>query len=163
GGPAVDVGQLLLLAELERAPRHLAGKAIERAVEHVAFDEAATQPLRGVDHEGMRLAQRQESQAMIEIAVRDQDRADRRLPARARMKRREAFDLLSYLRRAVRQVPLVAVAADGHGLLGTGGGLQTAGSHPPTVRATAVPLREPAARGRAQHPDQHRCSPEATQ
>ena len=88
--PAIEVGQFFLFAEPERAPGDLAGKAIERPVQHVAVRESTANAVGRVDDERMRFAQGQEAQAMIEIAVRQQDRGDRRVTGAARVERRDS-------------------------------------------------------------------------
>jgi hypothetical protein len=49
--PAVDPGERVFTPELQRAPRDLLGKALQRAVEAVALGEAVSHGLGGVDDE----------------------------------------------------------------------------------------------------------------
>src|SRR5215467_10017901 len=79
------------------------------------------------------------------------------------MQRREALDLLADLRRTIQQKPLGGVGADGHAFLGAGDNVRVSSPHAAAVWAPTVPLRETAARGRAQDPDQHRRLPETRQ
>src|SRR5262249_10738035 len=77
GRPSVDAEDLLLKAGLHAPPRHLPGETLERTVEDVVLREAALDGLRGVNDERMGLAQRQEPEAVIQVAVREEDGRDR--------------------------------------------------------------------------------------
>src|SRR4030095_9018732 len=127
-----------------RSARHVswAGKPIERSIQYVAVRESTANAIGRVDHERMRFAQGQEAQAMIQIAVRQQDRGDRRVTGPARMKRRVALDLLADLRRAIQQEPSIAIGADGHGFLGPRGYPRVACAYAAAVGANTVPLPE---------------------
>ena len=61
----------------EVSPRHLIRKALERAIEHVVSREAVANAFGRVHHERVRLAQREQSEAVIQIAVREQEPGDR--------------------------------------------------------------------------------------
>ena len=86
--------------------RHLPGEAL-------AACGRATLPsvkprrtaLGGVDDQRLRLAQRQQAQAVVEVAVGQQDAGDGRVARRARPQRREALDLRADLGRGIEQEP----------------------------------------------------------
>ena len=64
--------------------RDLPGKPLQRPVEDVAGREPVAHGRGGVDRERVRLAQRQQTQAVVEVAVGQQQPADRRVPRLAR-------------------------------------------------------------------------------
>src|SRR5262249_17569221 len=136
-------------SELERAPRDLPREPLERAVEHVALGESLSDPLGGVHHERMRLAQRQQAEGVVEVTVGEDDRVDGGMPGAARMESGEAFDLLADPRRDVQQDPALAVRADGHAFLGPRRRADRACANTATVRTAAVPLGKAAASRRA--------------
>ena len=74
---AARAGQLLRAAGRQRAPDDLPLETLERPVEHVAVDEAAADAVGGVHRYRVRLAQREQPEAVIEVAVGEQDARDR--------------------------------------------------------------------------------------
>ena len=112
------------------------------------------------DHDGERegeggLAQREQTEAVIEVAVGKDDSGDRRVPRSARMQLRETLDLRADLRRRVEQHPALAIDAHRDALLRAGRDVAAARARLATVRAAAVPLGKSAAGGRTEHPDLH--------
>src|SRR4029079_3355771 len=104
--------------------------------------ESGADRVGGVDHQRVRLAQRQQPQAVVEIAVGQEDARDGRLPLRTRPQAVEALDLRPDLRRALDQEPGLAVTADGVRLLGARANARAASTRLDTIVAATVPLRE---------------------
>src|SRR5450432_681900 len=134
-----------LAIEGQRRPGHLAGEPLQRAIENVAGRETGAHRLGRVNGQRMRFAQREQPQAMVEIAVRQHQAGDRGMARRPRRQRRAGLNLRPDLRRDVDQEPGRAVGADRDRFLGAR--LHTGRSAPDglAVGATAIPLRKAAA------------------
>src|SRR5437667_95723 len=78
-----------------------------------------TDRLGRVARDRMGLAQRKDSEAVVEVSVREHDRLDRRMAGVPGVKRGEALDLRADLGRGVQQEPPVAAGAHREGVLGT--------------------------------------------
>ncbi len=63
---------------------------MERAQEGVPLLEPRADGVGGLDDERRRLAQREQPEHVIEVAVREEDRADRRVARGARVERRRS-------------------------------------------------------------------------
>src|SRR5581483_8308604 len=144
----------------EAPPPRLPGAALEDAVERVVGREGPADAVGREDEERLALPQREEPERVIELGARERDRGDRRVADAAGMERRAARELRAHVGRRVQEEPADAVGADGRRRL-------PPGPHPPVappggaaVRAPAVPLRQAAARRRAEHADDHRATPE---
>ncbi len=134
-------------------------------LEHVEQRKARGQVL--VDHLGapdfMRAAftQGQQAGGVIDLAVEQDDRADRRI---ARLARRlqggKGLQLRTDVRRGIAENPVHAVVADGDGRLGTRLAAQGAGAQARTVGAVAVPLRKTTARSGTENLDEHGTLPD---
>ncbi len=139
----------------QRAPGHLPVEPLQRPVEDVAPGESGPDAPGRVDRQRVRLAQGQQPQAMVEIAVRQDQPGDRRVSRLARGERREALDLRADLGRDVQQEPGGAVGADRHRLLRPG----PHGARPTprlaAVVTAAVPLRHAATGRRTEDADFH--------
>src|SRR4029450_5851651 len=70
---ALGIDDRLFAPGLQRSPRRLPREALERLVEHVALDEAAPDGFGGVDDQRVGLAQRQETEGVVEVAVGEED------------------------------------------------------------------------------------------
>ena len=92
---------------------------------------------------------------MIEVAVRQHDRGDRRLADGARMQGWERVDLLADVGRGVQENPALVIGGDCDALLRTGARWNRSRADTPAVRASAIPLREPAAGGGAEDANAH--------
>ena len=147
--------QLNLAAEGQIPPGHLAGKPLQRAVEHVVLDEAAPYRLGGVHDERIRFAQAEQSQRVVEVAVGEEDPFDRRVAQPARVQRRKAFDLSAHFRGGIEQEPRLAVRAHCYAFLGTRFDFRRSIACPTAVPARAVPLRATPSGCRAEHLDLH--------
>jgi hypothetical protein len=77
GRPPIGVDDVFLSTRFHDPPRHLAGETLERSVEDVVVREAASDGLRRVHDERMRLSERQEPEAVVEVTVGQHDGGDR--------------------------------------------------------------------------------------
>jgi len=114
--------------------------------------------VRAVDREWLGLAQVDEAGDVVDVRIGDDDGLDRRIAQRAvlvGMEFRRLVDLLAQIGRGVEQHPVLAVGADGEGRLCARAIALRAGADGRRMDAVAVPLRETAARGRAENFDEH--------
>ncbi|MNZ83967.1 hypothetical protein D3C78_1027110 [compost metagenome] len=144
------------LVEGDRIP----AQAAVPVAEHVEQREAGGQVL--VDHLAAphlvraALAQGQQAGGVVDLAVQQDQRADRRVAQRAgRLQGRERLDLCADVRRGVADDPVDPVVGQGDGGLGTRLGTQGAFAQAAAVAAVAVPLRETAAGGGTEDTDMH--------
>src|SRR5262249_6255586 len=108
-----------------------------------------------VDDKRMGLAERQEPEAVVEVAVGHQDASDRRVPRTAGMERRGGLDLRAGLGGRGGEGAVVVVGAPPPPPPGARDGAQGPAPDPAAVGAAAVPLRDPSASRRAQDVDPH--------
>ncbi len=126
-------------------------------MEHrVAGGEVLAHAIGRVHAQRLSLAQHEQARRVVDLAVDQDDAHDRGIAQRARrLQGRETAQLHQDVGRSVEQDPVAAVAAQRKR------GLRARASGDPpvakavTVAAVAVPLREPAARGRTENVDDH--------
>ena len=130
------------------------GKRSQRPVEHVALGEARAHGVGRIDHQRVRFAQRQQAEAMVEIAVGQQDAGDRRVPLAARGYSSGQASIWARISGEAlirnQDSPSALIATDSC-VRGHGAAAQPA--RPTAVGAAAVPLRETATRRGTQNPD----------
>src|SRR5687768_16082696 len=85
-------------AEVQCVPSHLPWKALQRAVQDIVFSESTPHLGRRVKLKRMRFPKRQLAEALIEIAIAQQDPRDRGVTIGSRVEGSKAFDLRSNLR-----------------------------------------------------------------
>ena len=140
---------------------NIGGKNIEDAV----GSQRRVNARGGVEIKRLALAQCQQSGHRVDIAVREHDRADRRvtfwaIPTGLQFWRRK--DLLAKIGRGIENHPVRAISA--HSNRGLHAPLRCRFTCPGSLayRTIAVPLRKAAARPRSQHLDNHhRLAPQA--
>ena len=104
--------------QIERPPTHLPVEALQRAVQHVALGEAATNARGRVEARAVVIRATTASRGlMVEITVGEHDALDGRVALRARVELVEALYLLADLGGRVEQKPRVAVSANRYRLL----------------------------------------------
>src|SRR5256885_9681015 len=123
-------------------------------MQHVLLGEPDAHALGRVDEQRVRFPEREEPQAVVQIAVREQERLDRRMAAVAWMEWWKALDLRSDLGRGIQEKPAPTVGADRHGFLASRDAGERAVADPSAGRTPAVPLRESRPGRRTQDPDQ---------
>src|SRR5262249_15980021 len=148
GGTLVGAADLGPLAEDEPPPDDLPRPPLERSGEDIP-PEAVLHALGRIDRERLRLAQAEESEAVIEFAVAEENRRNRRVARCTGGQRREAVDLTADVSGDVEQHAVHAVRGDRGALLRR----RTRGdgpfTHTAAIQAAAVPLRKATARSRA--------------
>src|SRR4051812_4246465 len=128
----------------QRPPGHLPVEPLQRPVKDVAPGESGAHALGRVDGQRVGLPQRQQPQAVVEVAVRQHQARDRRVARLARGERGEALDLRADLGRDVQQEPGGTVGADRHRLLRPGPHGARPAPRLSAVVTAAVPLRHTA-------------------
>ena len=83
--PTVCTRQFDFTPEGKDTPRDLAGKSLKGPVEDVALGKAALDARGGIDDERMGLAQGEQAQGVVEIAVGEHDGLDGTVPRPTRM------------------------------------------------------------------------------
>src|SRR5216683_293297 len=69
-------------ADRESPPGDLLGEALERPIEDVPLGEPAPDGVGCIDGDRLRLAEREQAEAVIEVTAREHDARDRRVPRR---------------------------------------------------------------------------------
>ena len=160
-----------LAPELEIRPRHLIGRARERAKDGVALHEARAHARRRQQVQRLRLAERQEADDVVEIPVGERDGRDRGVAGRARPEPVEALDVAQDVRRGVDEQLRAALdtdGADGDRVLRARRDARVPRPGERAVVAAAVPLGKAAPRTGAEHLNAHglqiyrRAAPAAT-
>src|SRR5215212_10096356 len=105
------------------------------------------------------LSQQQQTEGVIELGVGEQHGLQRRVPDPAWVQGREGLDLSANVGGSVEQEPSPVVGSHRDRRLGARTAGPRAVAHSPTLRATAVPLREPSSRCRSEHTHPHTRSP----
>lgn len=118
---------------------------MERAIEHIAFRKSAPHRIGCIDNQRMILPEREQAQAVIQIPIGEKDGLNRRVPRVPRMERFEAFDLNTDVRRGIDQEPVSLIRTDADRFLSARAGFNQPLPQTSTIRAAAVPLREPSA------------------
>jgi hypothetical protein len=93
----------LVTPGIQPLPRHLTLEPFQRPVEDVVLGEPGADRIGRIDDQRLRLAQRQQAQAVVQIAVGQLDPGDGRVPLGARPQVGTGLDLGANLRRGVDQ------------------------------------------------------------
>ena len=136
-------------------PARVIGEAAQRRHDAVVVDDVGAHRRRGEQRQRRPLAQRQQADPGVDVAVGQRHRGDGRSPVGGRPQLARALDLRAHVGRSAEQDPALTVRRDGERRLRARRGAQPAAAHADAVGAGAVPLREAAAGGRAEHAQPH--------
>ena len=110
------------------AEHHVPGKPEERVQDRV-LRESLTHALGGVDRERLGLAQVEQPEDVIDVAVGENDRRNGRMPSVARPQNAIVLHLAEHVRGSVQKYPVRSVGRCGDGILSPGFERRVTGSN----------------------------------